>query len=91
VPILRRSSSRDEVIDDCRLGVRVIGDVKQRALDNRAQVPSKSRWAFRCVKRGTVDQRRIDGSQELGNPLSDQVIAWARPHLPCSLPDPSPT
>jgi hypothetical protein len=87
VSILGRSSSSDEMIDDRRLCVGVVGDVKQRALDNRAEVASKSRWAFRRVERGPVDQRRIDGSQDLGNSLSNEVIPWARPHLPCSLPD----
>ena len=55
VTILGRSSSRDEVIDDHRLGVQVICDVKQCALDNRAEA-SKSHWPFRRIKRGPVDE-----------------------------------
>jgi hypothetical protein len=77
------------VIDDRRLGVRVIGDVKQRALDNRAEVASKTRWTFRGVKRRPIDQRGIYGSEDLSNPLSDEVIPWAWTHLSCSLPDTS--
>jgi hypothetical protein len=91
VLILGRSSSRDEVIDDRRLGISIVGNVVQRALDHRGEVAGESRRAFRRVEHDLVDQRWIDGSEDLGNPLSDEVIPWARPHQPRSLPETSTT
>jgi hypothetical protein len=80
VSILGRRPCRDDVIDDRRLSIRIVGDVAQGALDHRRKVAREAGRPFRRVERDAINQRGIEAGHDLGNPLSDEVIPWARPH-----------